>query len=277
MSEPTHIHCLVVSPCATETAHTRALVADAHALGIHTLAHIEQYALYFLQGALNENDLEKLARELFTDAVTENYHWRGVAEQEGTRGTEGNEGNEGTKGLGDRRYAIRDRQIIQVALRPGVTDPVAHEIVRAAHALGITNLQQAATGQQYLVRGHTGAPLAEKELHQLARRLLANDVIQHYALGEIEPTFPQDAHASGIVETIPLTELSDDELLNLSNARRAALDVNEMRAAQNYFRSIGREPTDVEFEMLAQTWSEHCVHKTFKAKISYQSSVNSNQ
>ncbi|MCA9941083.1 MAG: hypothetical protein KC418_20730, partial [Anaerolineales bacterium] len=31
----------------------------------------------------------------------------------------------------------------------------------------------------------------------------------------------------------------------------------------------GRDPTDVELEMLAQTWSEHCVHKTFKATIDY--------
>ena len=32
----------------------------------------------------------------------------------------------------------------------------------------------------------------------------------------------------------------------------------------------GREPTDIELEMLAQTWSEHCVHKTFKALIEYE-------
>ncbi|MCA1554071.1 MAG: phosphoribosylformylglycinamidine synthase, partial [Chloroflexi bacterium] len=48
-----------------------------------------------------------------------------------------------------------------------------------------------------------------------------------------------------------------------------------MRAIQNHFRVLGRDPTDVEFETLAQTWSEHCVHKTFKARISIQSSVAS--
>jgi phosphoribosylformylglycinamidine synthase len=238
-----NLYTLIVAPRAAENAPTRALLADAHALGIHSLAQLERHELYFLQGALSANDLQRLARELLTDPVTQVAHWRTHGES----------------------YA--DAQVIQVALRPGVTDPVAYEIVRAAHALGITNLEQAATGQQYIVRGQNGCALSEQDLRQLARRLLANDVIQHYALGEIAPTFPQDAHASGIVETIPLTELSDDELLHLSAERRAALDLNEMRAAQNYFRAIGREPTDVEFEMIAQTWSEHCVHKTFKAKI----------
>ena len=234
------IHCLIVS--SRVPANTRALVADAHALGLENIAQIEKHDLYFLQGALSENELRRLAKELLTDVVTQKFSWRNGVEK-------------------------NDAQTIEVALRPGVTDSVAQEIVRAARALGITNVEQAATGQRFTVHGNTAQPLTPNELHLLARRLLANDVIQHYALGEIQPTFPQDARASGIVETISLTELSDDELLQLSNARRAALDLNEMRAIQNYYRSIGRKATDVEFEMLAQTWSEHCVHKTFKAKI----------
>ena len=38
----------------------------------------------------------------------------------------------------------------------------------------------------------------------------------------------------------------------------------------NTIREQRREPTDVELETLAQTWSEHCSHKTFKATIHYQ-------
>jgi phosphoribosylformylglycinamidine synthase len=97
--------------------------------------------------------------------------------------------------------------------------------------------------------------------------LLANPVIQRYALGEIAPAFPQAAQASEQVEIIALRELDDDELLGLSRDRRAALDLAEMQAIQAHFRAEGRDPTDVEFETLAQTWSEHCVHKTFKARI----------
>ncbi len=48
-----------------------------------------------------------------------------------------------------------------------------------------------------------------------------------------------------------------------------ALSLEEMRAIQRYYRSLNREPTDVELETFAQTWSEHCVHKTFKGIIIY--------
>ena len=40
-----------------------------------------------------------------------------------------------------------------------------------------------------------------------------------------------------------------------------------MKAIQSYFSKEGRNLTDVEFETIAQTWSEHCVHKTFKARV----------
>src|SRR5205807_10453838 len=38
---------------------------------------------------------------------------------------------------------------------------------------------------------------------------------------------------------------------------------------QAYYRELGREPTDAELETLAQTWSEHCSHKTLKGKIDF--------
>jgi phosphoribosylformylglycinamidine synthase len=152
--------------------------------------------------------------------------------------------------------------IIEVALRPGVTDPVAEQIVRAAHELGFDGVHRASTGLRFLVEG-----LESGQLEKLAKQLLANAVIQHWTVGEIAPSFPQEAASSGEVTLLPVRNLSDDELLALSKERRAALDLNEMKAIQVYYCKEGREPTDVEFEMIAQTWSEHCGHKTFKANV----------
>jgi len=158
--------------------------------------------------------------------------------------------------------AERVENVVEVAFRPGVTDPVAHEIVRAAHELGFQGVQRAATGLRFEVEG-----LNLAQVEKLAKQLLANNVIQHWTVGEITPSFPEDAESSGEVEIIPIRFLSDDELLSVSSARRAALDLAEMQAIQAYYRKLDRDPTDVEFETIAQTWSEHCVHKTFKARV----------
>ena len=68
---------------------------------------------------------------------------------------------------------------------------------------------------------------------------------------------------------MPIRKLSDDELLALSKARTLSLTLVEMQTIQHHFRDLGREPTDIELETIAQTWSEHCSHKTLAGRVTY--------
>ena len=77
--------------------------------------------------------------------------------------------------------------------------------------------------------------------------------------------------ADDTVETLSLLKATDDEMMRLSRDGMLALNLEEMRSIQRHFRAIGREPTDVEMETLAQTWSEHCKHKVFNGVIDYVS------
>ena len=71
------------------------------------------------------------------------------------------------------------------------------------------------------------------------------------------------------VKKIRISNADDTELMHISREGLLSLNLAEMRAIQAYFAKIGRAPTDVELETIAQTWSEHCVHKTFKSIIEY--------
>jgi phosphoribosylformylglycinamidine synthase len=42
-----------------------------------------------------------------------------------------------------------------------------------------------------------------------------------------------------------------------------ALDLESLKTIRSYFHKLGRKPTDIELESLAQTWSEHCKHTIF--------------
>ncbi len=219
---------------------------DAHALGFQHLKHVQVQDLYFTEGQLSQEDLQQLALELLSDPVTQIASWTRLPTV--------------LSKLED------DSVIVEVALRPGVTDPVASEIVRAAHELRLPSVHRAATGQRFTLQG-----LDESQIPLLANQLLANSVIQHWKIGQIEPSFPEEVESSGYIETIAIRNLSDDELIALSKDRRAALDLAEMQAIRAYCQKESRDLTDVEFETIAQTWSEHCVHKTFKAKIQIES------
>lgn len=78
-----------------------------------------------------------------------------------------------------------------------------------------------------------------------------------------------DAPQDDLVGTFDLLNASDDELVRISQDGMLALNLDEMRAVKQHFAALGRNPTDVEMETLAQTWSEHCKHKVFNGVIDY--------
>jgi phosphoribosylformylglycinamidine synthase subunit PurSL len=197
--------------------------------------------LFFLEGAFSPTEAEQIARELLTDPVTETF-------------------------VGGVTPIPEGASRIEVTFLPGVTDPVAENLVRSAHLLGITTLERAATGQMYTLSGD----YSPQELRRLATEVYSNPVIQRYVINEpISPPFVPYQTKDDTVEIIPIRARDDSALLALSTERRLSLDLNEMRAIRDYYEEMERDPTDAELEMLAQTWSEHCVHKTFKANISY--------
>ncbi len=226
-------------------ARSSAVIArGAGRLGLVKVSAVLRSEIYFVSGNIAPGELELLGRFLFSDPVTQSCR---VETCPLSPPSEGN--------------------IIEIAYHPGVTDPVADEILRSARELGIAGIEAASTGQRYEVSCEDGSRLSAEELGLLASRLLANPVVQRYAVGPIEPSFPGKDETKVPVELLPVHSLDDEGLKALNLERRAALDFEDLQAIQSYFASEGRACTDVEFEMIAQTWSEHCFHKTFKALI----------
>ncbi len=68
-------------------------------------------------------------------------------------------------------------------------------------------------------------------------------------------------------QQIEILAAGDDALLRLSRKRQLSLSLEEMRRIKGHYLKLRRNPTDLELETLAQTWSEHCVHKTFRGEV----------
>jgi len=216
----------------------------AHDVGLASVTAIHAARLFFLRHAeLTENHVETLCRRLLADPVVECFTWQWV------------------KGQPPAAAA----PVIEVEFRPGVTDREAFEVRQAAQRLGFPPVQ-VATGYRYQVEGQ----LAAADLHRLARQVLCNEVVQQYKLGPIAPAFIETQAADAVVEQIDLRDLDDAALTALSQQRRLALNLAEMAVLRDFSRQVNRPLTDAEVEMAAQTWSEHCFHKTFKARITYK-------
>jgi len=209
-----------------------AVAAGAATLGLTINGPVGVADVVFVDGELSDGDLRRL-EGILADPLLQTGTW-------------------------DRP----DRPGIEITLHPGVTDTTADAVVQAAHQLGVP-VVAAATGRRLELPADTDAETTER----LLRRLVANPVIEEWTSGIADPELHPGTRDPPCVETIPLRDLELDGLLELSAQRALALDAAELVAVQTHFRGQGRDPTDVELETLAQTWSEHCAHKTFRAAI----------
>jgi phosphoribosylformylglycinamidine synthase len=159
--------------------------------------------------------------------------------------------------------ADRAGHFLTVLPKPGVMDPVAQTVLDAARMIGLP-VTAARTFRRYFGPPEVSSP----DRDVLFRRVLANDAIEQVVVGPVRADHlgVGSAYTFKLV-TVPLTTLDDAALVKLSKDGLLALTLDEMRAVQAHFRGLGREPTDCELETIAQTWSEHCSHKTLKGTI----------
>ncbi len=167
------------------------------------------------------------------------------------------------------RHAADGRHRILVMPRPGVMDPVANTLEDLLVRTGRVPRSGApgvATFRVFEIHGE----LDPGELAGAASRAFANETIEIVRIdredlpyGEHFPSAPR-----GRLE-VPVRGLEEPELLRLSRDGQLSLTAEELRAIQAHFEGLGREPTACELETLAQTWSEHCKHKTFTGKIEF--------
>ena len=252
------------------------LRTDIAALGISSVARVVPYAIYFVRIDLDvtdadtaEGQVERLSRELLADPVVHRPGWQTIGSSMMGHSRAGTPAPREEERMGTSApQETQDEGVrVEVGLLPGVTDSVAENIIARACLLDMGGLLGAATAQGYLLVGS----VSEEEAHTIAQRLLFNNVIQYYELGPLTPHLDVEPPQVEIgARSVAIRDLDDEGLLRLSRERLLSLDLKEMRTIQRAFQEEGREPTDVELESLAQTWSEHCVHKTFKARVHYR-------
>jgi len=203
-------------------------------------ARVQAAHVYLVEAPLSSDQSRRLADTLLADAITERVASGITPPADGT-------------------------SVVEVHPLPGVMDPVAQS-VEAAVAELVGTPARVSTGWRYDLSG-----VSPQQAGEVARRLLANPVIQRVESAPWHPdSFPRAQAHDRVIRSVPLLALDDAALERLSRDAHLFLSLDEMKAIQTEYRRLGRDPRDIELETLAQTWSEHCVHKTLKSTITYR-------
>jgi phosphoribosylformylglycinamidine synthase len=230
---------------AALAARNEMLVAQLREAGLAGLQRVHASRLFFLEGALTRAAAARVANELLADSVTELARVQGAADE----------------------VLLDPAGIsVEVHLRPGVMDPVAQSTLAEVRAEGHA-VDAVRTARRYALIGQ----LDGQAVLAAVGRVLANDCIERVVLGTdgVRPT-PQPPVFEFELRRVVIRERDDAGLEALAREGHLFLSLEEMRAIQQHFRALGRDPTDLELETLAQTWSEHCVHKTLKSAVFYR-------
>ena len=223
-----------------------ARAADADDLGLIGPWRIAASRGFLIEGALIEADARHAASSVLADPVVETFEVRPC---------------DGSEGEPDSVHVLR---------KPGVTDPEADSARSILRDLGYA-VDAARTVRSYRVEG------PDSGRAELIRRVLANDAVEMAVVGPLHVD-----HLGGgrpyefKLIHVPLDDLDDDALIKISKDGQLSLSLDEMRAVRDHFSALNRPPTDVELETVAQTWSEHCSHKTLKGLIDFDGEIIDN-
>ncbi|MCD6300048.1 MAG: phosphoribosylformylglycinamidine synthase subunit PurL [Dehalococcoidales bacterium] len=210
------------------------LVKDIRDLGITSVSSVQVIDVYWLDADLTREALDMICRRLLADPVAQEY-WYGQGPRVET-------------GIGVDFHAV------EVAYNAGVADPVEGTIIKALHDLGVEEVRGVKTARRYLIEGKLG----DSELEAISGKLLVNPIIQHVVKQE-ELHFLENPRYEFRLKQVDISSIG----------QQFGFTDDELEAITDYFNKQRRNPTDVELETLAQAWSEHCVHKTFKGKINF--------
>jgi phosphoribosylformylglycinamidine synthase len=214
---------------------------DIRELGIRSVEAVQSAKVFLIEAEFDKGFAERLAKELLTDTVCEDYYI----------------------GRSGAPAGLAKATLIEVHLKSGVTDPVAESVMAAIADMGVT-ANNVRTARKYILLGD----IRQSQTNTIAKKILANDCIEDIIIGsEAEPPSPHLKPYELRIVHWPVCDLDDDGLVALSKKKDLFLNLAEMQTIQKYYKQLGREPTDVELESIAQTWSEHCVHKTLKSAV----------
>ncbi|MFC1893124.1 phosphoribosylformylglycinamidine synthase subunit PurS [Chloroflexota bacterium] len=231
------------------------LVKDIQDLGITSVSNVRVVDILWLDAHLPPEKLDLIGRHLLADPITQEYESFTLPAETGTSPW----GQNTTQDISHSPHDIESKaslHVVEVAYNAGVTDPVEDTIVKALQDLNVSSVGAVRTVKRYLLYGQ----LDENELETICNRLLVNPIIQHVVHQFHFPANPQ--------YNFQLKQIDISDEAGIQEVRQQfGFTDDELQAIVGYFQQQRRNPTDVEVETLAQTWLEHCIHKTFKGRI----------
>ncbi|MBP7912276.1 MAG: phosphoribosylformylglycinamidine synthase [Streptococcus sp.] len=208
-----------------------------HNLQLTSLSNLRLVQVYDIFN-LEEELLEQAIKHIFMEQVTD-------------------------KVLLEEELGLESSVYFAIEALPGQFDQRAASSQEALLLLGSRQNVRVHTGQLFILNGN----VLEEELAAIKNYLL-NPVDSRFKDME-SPLLEQEFSVSD--SSIPNLEFfenySAEDFAMYKREVGLAMEVEDLLFIQDYFKSIGRVPTETELKVLDTYWSDHCRHTTFETEL----------
>ena len=208
-----------------------------HNLQLTSLSNLRLVQVYDIFN-LEEELLEQAIKHIFMEQVTD-------------------------KALLEEELGLESSVYFAIEALPGQFDQRAASSQEALLLLGSRQNVRVRTGQLFILNGN----VLEEELAAIKNYLL-NPVDSRFKDME-SPLLEQEFSVSD--SSIPNLEFfenySAEDFAMYKREVGLAMEVEDLLFIQDYFKSIGRVPTETELKVLDTYWSDHCRHTTFETEL----------
>ena len=156
-----------------------------------------------------------------------------------------------------------DAFVFAVEYLPGQFDQRADSAAQCVQIISQKDRPAVRTARVYILEGSLTD--ADKDA---IKKYLINPVESREATLDTVDTLKQNFEIPTSVATLDgFIGLDENGLAAFLKAQGLAMDLDDLKFCQNYFRSEDRDPTITEIKMIDTYWSDHCRHTTFLTTI----------
>ncbi|MDR0919230.1 MAG: phosphoribosylformylglycinamidine synthase [Oscillospiraceae bacterium] len=157
---------------------------------------------------------------------------------------------------------ITDKYIVVEPL-PGQFDQRADSCAQCIQLLTTKQRPRVKTAKIYILSGYVD----DSEL-DVIKQYLINPVEAFEGSLKLPKTLNADYDIPTEVESIEeFTEFNTEELSEMIDDLGLAMDLDDLKITQDYFKKENRIPTITEIRVLDTYWSDHCRHTTFLTQL----------
>ncbi|AEV30424.1 phosphoribosylformylglycinamidine synthase, clade II [Sphaerochaeta pleomorpha str. Grapes] len=157
----------------------------------------------------------------------------------------------------------KDAPVFGVEYLPGQFDQRSDSCSQCIQLISGGERPLVKSAKVYILEGE----ISSDELKTIKQYLINPVESQEVSLEPVGDLHLEMMPPEAVVSIEGFTDLGEEQLFQMVSTFALAMDFEDLKMVQAYFKSVHRNPTETELKVIDTYWSDHCRHTTFLTSL----------